>query len=201
MPNFKIHLHRSKIITTFAAQFKIERIMKKFLFIAISAIALIACKQPVANPETPTDPTDTTQTTPTDTTVTPPAQAQAVYVKGFRIDGIYLVNLMYRVEFVGHNLYDTDTPIIKTDYSAIALNKSNIPYYMPLATPVKIGDMPDPFDWYKEFVISAYAAAKTTADGAQCLSVTMPAALLDGVTEHTAVSSNGTRVTILLEYK
>ena len=125
----------------------------------------------------------------------------AVYVTGFRIDGIYMVNIMYRVELTGHNIYGQDEKLVRTDYTAIPLNKDNIPYVILLDTPVKIGDLPDPFDWYSSFQIDAYAAAKTTLEGANLLSVTIPANVLANKTEHTAVSPNGTRVTILFKYQ
>ena len=159
--------------------------MKKFILFSLAALFLVACNKPVTDPETPDDPTT----------------AQAAYVKGFRINDIYLVNLMYRVELIGSTRMAGDKTLVKTGYTSLMLNKSNIPYYIPLASPVKIGDMPNPFDWYTTFQINAYAAAKETADGAQVLSVTIPAGDLSGRTEHTAVSTNGTSVTILFDYK
>ena len=105
---------------------------KIFLAIAATVSILCACNKPVTNPETPDDPT------------TPPAQAQAVYVKGFRIESIYLTNLFYRVELTGSTKMGGDTKLAKTDYSSIKLNKTNIPYVMFLASPAKIGDMHAP---------------------------------------------------------
>ena len=165
--------------------------MRNKIFLAIAATVSIfcSCNKPVTNPETPDDP------------ITPPAQAQAVYVKGFRIESIYLTNLFYRVELTGSTKMGGDTKLAKTDYSSIKLNKTNIPYVMFLSSPAKIGDTPDPFDWYSTLQITAYAAANTTASGAPCLDVTIPASVLSDKTEHTATSENGTRVTIMFEYK
>lgn len=159
--------------------------MKKLQLIIFAMISLVACKQPVTNPETPIDPT-----------------ATAVYVKGFRIENIYLVNLMYRVELIGSMKMAGDKMLAQTDYTSIMLNKSIIPYYIPLSSPILIGEFPNPFDWYTTFQINAYAAARETAEGAQVLSVTIPADILEGQKEMTATSStNPTSVTILFEYK
>ena len=127
--------------------------------------------------------------------------ATAVYVEGFRIDDIYLTNLMYRFELTGHTIQGFDEQLVHTNYTSDKISRDNLPYIFILGSWVKIGDMPDPFDWYNSIQIDVYAAAKTTLEGANVLTCTIPASVLAGKTEHTAVSTNGTRVTILFRYR
>ena len=110
--------------------------------------------------------------------------------------------MYYRIELSGQSLMGNNIQFAHTDFSAFKLNNDNVPYVILLSPLVKIGDMPNPLDWYSTFQLTAYAAANISANGAPCLDVTIPASELPNKTEYTAVSStNGTSVTILFEYK
>ena len=148
---------------------------------------------------------DYTYTASKDITVTngttPPATTQNAYIKGFKLYATEFPNYYYRFECVAHDLYGNVSLSASTEYSSSKITTANLPYTQLLSSPVLVGEMPDPFDYYKDFTIMAYYAGSTNANGAQVMNVTVSGSAISGKTEYIARADNGTKVGLLIEYK
>lgn len=126
---------------------------------------------------------------------------KTTYITGFVLYSAYVMTQKpyFRFELVGVDLWGEKSINIKTDYSEQPITSSDLPYVMKI-TPVAIGDASaHPFDNYKYFIISAYYAAKQSADGVCPLEETINSRDMNGKTEYIVESSNGTKVGILIE--
>lgn len=127
-----------------------------------------------------------------------------IYISGFKlyatsgISGSYY----YRFECACNNLWGNADPYIKTDYSGVKLNDSNLPYTMSI-TPVLLGEYPDPMDFYTTLEVRVFFAANIDANGANILDESIPASVIvDGATEHiVSNNANGAKVGILFTYE
>ena len=126
-------------------------------------------------------------------------QGSKVYVRGFRLDKSIITG--FKVKFVckGKPIIGSDMLNIETPYSTIKITE--FPYAYILQSPVLIGEIPNPFDWYETFTIGAYALILDNED-TPLFEQTFDASLLDGRTEYTIVSAAELyKLTLLLEYK
>lgn len=136
-------------------------------------------------------------------TLTVPQPTKA-YIKGFKLYSIYAMLSSSYTKFgcVAHNKSGSVSINITTPYSDIALSEKDLPYTYLLPSTITIGDLPNAFAEYSDFVVSAYFAANTYANGVQALEETIPASKLNGIEEYVVEDkNNGTKVGLLIGYK
>jgi hypothetical protein len=128
------------------------------------------------------------------------AQGSKVYVRGFRLDKSALSSgFCFKFICKGIPIFGSDMLNIETPYSTIKITE--FPYAYILQSPVLIGEMPDPFDWYETFTIGAYAQLNDGEDY-KLIEQTFAASELVGKAEYTITSiSQLNSLTLLLEYK